>query len=102
MKLLIKVLTLALLLSPLASNAEPAKEWIIQFVKASENSKKPKATEEDIEIFLAMMSDDILDVHIQYNVEKKGKERFRKALLSSRSSTNGGWQPIYSGRNFVS
>jgi len=85
MKLLIKVLTLALILSSFTSNAEPTKEWIIQFVKASENSKKPNATEEDIEVFLAMMSDDILDVHVQYDVEKKGKEKFRKSLLSSRS-----------------
>ena len=84
-----KLLSLALISILLFSSslrAEPTKEWLTNFVAASETARKVDASDKDIENYLAMMADDLLDVHVQYNVQFEGKEPLRKGLYTKRET----------------
>lgn len=86
MKTLISVLLFVLSLVSFPAQAEPSKEWLTQFIAASETARKPDASDKDIEDFLTMLADDFLDVHVQYNVQFEGKESLRKGLYSKRET----------------
>ena len=83
MKYIFILITIFFLTFPL--NAEPTKQWLTDFVAASETARQPKATDADIERYLSMMADDLLDVHTQYNVEID-KDTLRKGLKNNRET----------------
>lgn len=57
--------------------AQPTTELITKFISASEKARQKNATQQDIDHFLAFLSDDMTDHHIPYNVSFTGKQHLR-------------------------
>ena len=53
------------------------------FIRAKDVASQPQKSLEDVEAYLAFMTEDISDVHVAYSVTREGKDTIRRGLVES-------------------
>jgi ketosteroid isomerase-like protein len=73
---------------PFATSAQvqPSVDLVNAFISASEKTRQPDMKKEDLEGYLAFMSDDVVDYHAAYGRTFSGKEHFRKGIVKKSAA----------------
>lgn len=69
-----------LLLISIRVQAAPTEATIQAFVEASERARQPDMTDQDLEAFLAYLSDELVDFHAAYGRTFNGKDHLRNGI----------------------
>jgi hypothetical protein len=70
----------------ISAQAQPSVELVNAFITASERTRQPDMKNEDLEGYLAFMSDEVIDYHAAYGRTFTGKEHFRKGIVKKAAS----------------
>lgn len=65
------------------SYAQVEASRVNDFIRAKDAASQPQKTLQDVEEYLAFMTDDISDVHVAYGVTREGKNTIRRGLVES-------------------
>ena len=82
---IIFLLSLFLIFS-ISAQAKPTEDLVKAFISASEKTRQPDMKKEDLESYLAFMSDEVIDYHAAYGRTFTGKEHFRKGIVKKAAS----------------
>lgn len=69
-----------------STQAKPSIDLVKAFILASEKTRQPDMEKEDLERYLAFMSDEVIDYHAAYGRSFTGKDHFRKGIVKKVAS----------------